>query len=203
MILGIFGSEDANGLFHVIDICYCNPSPQKPLSICEKEPVWIAFVSGLHFGSVASGGMSIQLLMDFLTGEADTFMVHSMLTQDADESRAIVRLVICGNSVSPPNKEDKVKNKFGIEECPFDPLPIQACDEWISAICSTMDVDLLPGDKDPSSQLFPQQSMHRSMYSKSSTYSSFHSVTNPYLFETEETQFDQLNLDAWRRQDRI
>lgn len=38
-----------------------------------------------------------------------------------------------------------VKNKFGTDEIPFDPVPLQTCDEFISYLVSSIDVDIMPG----------------------------------------------------------
>lgn len=53
-------------------------------------------------------------------------------------------------------------------------------DEMLEEICSTVDVDIMPGPTDPSPLHLPQQPMHPSMFVNSHKLSTFHSVTNPY-----------------------
>jgi hypothetical protein len=43
-----------------------------------------------------------------------------------------------------------------------------------------VDVDLMPGNKDPVNTLFPQQAFHPTLLPTSSELSSLHRVTNPY-----------------------
>jgi len=45
---------------------------------------------------------------------------------------------------------------------------------------TSVDVDLMPGEFDPANHLMPQQPLHPCMFPKSSAYSTFHVVTNPY-----------------------
>ena len=55
-----------------------------------------------------------------------------------------------------------------------------------------MDVDIMPGEFDPSNLMLPQQPLHHSMFTKTvARYSSqrFHSCTNPYRFKIEEISF--------------
>ncbi len=61
----------------------------------------------------------------------------------------IARLVICGNSLAAPSKEDEekrmIKNKFGSLVLQYDPTPVNTLDEFLMSVCSGMDVDLMPG----------------------------------------------------------
>ena len=53
-------------------------------------------------------------------------------------------------------------------------------DEWLHPIVSSVDVDLLPGESDPASFLWPQQPMHSCLFPQSSRCTGFHSRPNPY-----------------------
>lgn len=55
-----------------------------------------------------------------------------------------------------------------------------------------MDVDIMPGEFDPSNLMLPQQPLHHSMFTKTvARYSSqrFHSCTNPYRFKIDTVSF--------------
>ena len=55
-----------------------------------------------------------------------------------------------------------------------------------------LDVDIMPGEFDPSNLMLPQQPLHHAMFTKTiSRYTSkhFHSCTNPYQFK-----IDQISL---------
>lgn len=57
---------------------------------------------------------------------------------------------------------------------------VRLLDQFATQLCAAVDVDLMPGDKDPVNTLFPQQAFHPSLLPVSSELSSLHRVTNPY-----------------------
>ena len=55
-----------------------------------------------------------------------------------------------------------------------------------------IDVDIMPGEFDPSNFMMPQQPLHHAMFTKTvARFSSkqLHSVTNPYRFEMDKVSF--------------
>lgn len=56
---------------------------------------WIACVSGLDVGTTSTGDAQIQMLIEYLTGEAGG-------TDDQIAASQISRLIIAGNSFAPP-----------------------------------------------------------------------------------------------------
>ena len=55
-----------------------------------------------------------------------------------------------------------------------------------------IDVDIMPGEFDPSNFMVPQQPMHHAMFTKTvARFSSkqLHSVTNPYQFKLDQLSF--------------
>lgn len=65
----------------------------------------------------------------------------------------------------------------------MDTSPLETLDSYLTQICASMPVDLMPGSNDPATASMPQQPMHFSMFARSCMYSSLNSVTNPHLFE--------------------
>jgi DNA polymerase delta subunit 2 len=53
-------------------------------------------------------------------------------------------------------------------------------DNFLQEVCSSVDVDLMAGECDPSSVTLPQQPIHPALLPSTRQYSTFHSVTNPY-----------------------
>jgi DNA polymerase delta subunit 2 len=53
-------------------------------------------------------------------------------------------------------------------------------DDILQDICSSVDVDIMPGGTDPAQLHLPQQPLHPSMFPRSAELSTFHGVTNPY-----------------------
>lgn len=99
----------------------------------------------------------------------------------------IVRVVVVGNSIAPPDEEDlkrrTFKNQFGSSVVRYDPQPIETLDQFLSSVCSSVDLDLMPGVNDPTSILMPQQKQNRSIFRSTCRYTSFDTVTNPYQFD--------------------
>jgi DNA polymerase alpha/epsilon subunit B len=59
--------------------------------------------------------------------------------------------------------------------------PMREADLWLATLASTVPVDLMPGENDPSNFTMPQQKMHPCLFPASARYSdTFKSVSNPY-----------------------
>ncbi|KAI9144762.1 DNA polymerase alpha/epsilon subunit B-domain-containing protein [Paraphysoderma sedebokerense] len=185
VVVGVLGSENALGEFEVIDVVY--PGPPKPsLSTRDRqskgaEDKYVALISGLNFGQTTTNSMAVQMMTDFLTGE---------LGSDEDQHLAsnISRVIICGNSMADSSsaKEDDKKSVSLTRSIPD---PIQLFDSTLEQLVASLPVDVMPGDKDPANATLPQQPIHFSIFSKSSQYSTFKSVTNPYQVTIDDSLF--------------
>jgi DNA polymerase II small subunit/DNA polymerase delta subunit B len=100
-------------------------------------------------------------------------------------------LVIAGNLIGTPSEEDirkrTTKNQFGTTVVTYDPIPTQLVDEFLGSLVSGLEVDLMPGNQDPCSQILPQQRIQPSMFAKSCRYNSLQTVSNPYTFTVGDT----------------
>lgn len=104
MIIGVLGSEDHEGNFHVIDVCFPELDIQRPLahagmdldtiaedgSLIADDGCWVAFVSGLEFGSSSSLGMNYHLLLDHLNGETGSAQVRFILSRNAEKLHVLL-----------------------------------------------------------------------------------------------------------------
>ncbi|XP_033729359.1 DNA polymerase delta subunit 2-like [Pecten maximus] len=53
--------------------------------------------------------------------------------------------------------------------------------EWLYFLLqSCVDVDVMSGQFDPSNYILPQQPLHKCMFPQASSYTTFHTTTNPY-----------------------
>jgi DNA polymerase delta subunit 2 len=221
-IIAIMGTENVNGELEVIDIKFPDlaPQPQRwALSKPAKNGVKkerrdedaamaesqsgagnskIAIVSGLAFsGSDASHAMELNLLLDYLLGEAlDP-------TAQKEVSR-ISRLIIAGNSIATDDKtgpsddgDKKANKKYGYDASAYNSQPSQLLDEFLADLLPSIPVTLLPGEQDPANASYPQQPIHTAMFPNSRSYAFtatsteagwFDSVTNPWEGE----------VDGWR-----
>ncbi|KAF9195271.1 hypothetical protein BGZ51_002786 [Haplosporangium sp. Z 767] len=177
VIMGVLGSEDINGDFKVIDICYAGEGLQEQSSLMETDEAdkYVALVSGLGIGSDDFKPLELDLLTEFLTGEIGG-------TKEQTNCSNIVRVIVAGNSIITPEivEDDTKTKKYGYDRSTFVTEPTKILDRFLQEICSSVAVDIMPGDKDPSSVTMPQQPIHPALLPSARGYSTFQSVTNPY-----------------------
>ncbi|TBU32286.1 DNA polymerase alpha/epsilon subunit B-domain-containing protein [Dichomitus squalens] len=193
VILGALGIETHTGDFEVVDLCYPGMAPQPTAGL--EWPSWkvsdeimdvdgtapqvsdecIALVSGLEIGSLDAADGQLQLLAEYLTGEAGGLGEQS-------QSSCISRLIIAGNSFAPidtsKGESERRSRKYG-QEVPFSPHPTQALSAYLTDICRSLSVHLLPGPLDPAATILPQQPIPRAMFGGASHYANFSSESNP------------------------
>lgn len=104
------------------------------------------------------------------------------------QSASICRLIVAGNSVQ---SKPAVKAKHIQTQVPesLDVLAsLKKVDSFLSNLCRSVNVDLMPGEFDPADHLMPQQPIHYCMFPEVTQHKSFFGVTNPYRFALEERQ---------------
>ena len=218
-IIAVMGTENADGDFEVIDMKVPDlpRQPQrwerdeadeeltnghsKGKSKKLKERTQggkIAIVSGLGISGAEGDNLTLDLLMEFLLGEACG-------PTDQTEIGKISRLIIAGNSVSegkPLHSRDELDNKksskkYGYDSAAYNPIPTRRLDDFLATLLPTMPITLLPGEDDPANVSLPQQPIHLAMFPRSRNYSAtaessesgwFDSVTNPW----------DGDVDGWR-----
>ncbi|KAF9573126.1 hypothetical protein EC968_008975 [Mortierella alpina] len=177
VIMSVLGSEDANGDFKVVDICYAGQGPQEQPSSMETDEAdkYVALVSGLGIGGSDFKPLELDLLAEYLTGEIGN-------TKEQLDCANIVRVIIAGNSIVAPEpvEEDTKTKKYGYDKSLFLTEPTRILDAFLQDVCSSVPVDIMAGEKDPSSITMPQQPIHPAMLPSARHYSTFKSVTNPY-----------------------
>ena len=120
IIMGALGMETSNGGFEVVDLCFAEIAPQTPqeetdemdvdtdgkfngavidiskIGISEQDSSsdWVAVVSGLSIGSPIVDDAKVQMLVEYLTGEAGGI-------GEQKSSAQISRLIVAGNSLVP------------------------------------------------------------------------------------------------------
>jgi DNA polymerase delta subunit 2 len=214
-IVAVLGTENSDGAFEVIEVKLAD-LPAQPVrwalsdsisgvensngnGVHDRTSGKIAIVSGLEIDGVSSDTLILDLLAEYLTGEAG----------DDQEVSKISRLVLAGNSFSDsspiPTRQDseniKRKNvkKFGTDPMAYNASPALQLDQFLSAILPSIPVTLLPGGKDPANVSVPQQPLHAAYFPQSRQYikaqldtstipSWFDSVSNPWEGE----------VDGWR-----
>jgi DNA polymerase delta subunit 2 len=211
-IVAVMGTENANGELEVIDVKFPDLAPQPERWALSKTSNGtngkvkaeangggkkIAIVSGLSFsGSDASYALELDLLLEFLLGEA-------LSPSEQANTSKITRLIIAGNSISKieakPDADEsadkKTQKKYGYDASAYNALPSALFDGFLGELLPSMPVTLLPGESDPANASYPQQAIHNAMFPIARQYSAdpgsaskpgwFDTVTNPWEAEVE------------------
>ncbi|KAF9771479.1 hypothetical protein IL306_010895 [Fusarium sp. DS 682] len=225
-IIGVMGTENANGELEVIDIKFPDLPPQperwslsKPTSNkgetkdddedmtdaseAKKCNSKIAIVSGLSFsGTDASYALELDLLLEYLLGEALS------PSSQIDVSR-ISRLIIAGNSIlttdrKPPAADEalpekKGQKKYGYDASAYNPLPSQLFDAFVAELLPSIPITMLPGALDPANASYPQQPVHPAIFPSARAYARDPTApaTQPGWFDTVTNPWEA-ELEGWR-----
>ncbi|GJE86843.1 DNA polymerase subunit delta-2 [Phanerochaete sordida] len=182
VIMGALGLETANGDFEVVDFCFAGMPPQSSAEDQDMDDSegsdsdeWIAVVSGLDVGALDPPDAQLQMLSEYLTGEACGF-------DEQSGAARISRLIIAGNSLAPAVaeiQEPEKKPRRGQEAPTFSTHPLRVLSTHLTDIAHSIPIHLLPGATDPSGTIIPQQSLPRAMFGTAASYASFSCETNP------------------------
>lgn len=212
-IIAAIGSENKHGVFEVIDIRVADLPPQperwalsRPPSTTPPSPKKIAIVSGLNISGTSTDSLALDLLLEYLLGEAG----------DASSASQITRLVIAGDSISKgspiPTREDlamrskmsgsgtgAVARKFGYDASAYNAAPIERLDAFLAELLPSMPVTILPGASDPANVAVPQQPLHPALFRHSRAY-----MKSPAADEAEPGWLDAVTnpwegeIEGWR-----
>lgn len=218
-IIAVMGTENANGDFEIIDmkvpdlprqpqrwerdegsIALANGEGKSKLTEHKerREGSKVALVSGLSINGDEGDTLTLDLLMEYLTGEAG----GQVTQQDVGK---ISRLIIAGNSIAEGNPlqpreellDKKPSKKYGYDSAAYNPAPTIRFDDFMATLLPSIPITLLPGEGDPANVSLPQQPMHPALFPRSRNYASepgaaepgwFDSVTNPW----------EADIDGWR-----
>lgn len=75
------------------------------------------------------------------------------------------------------------QKRYGYDPSLYSAKPGQQLDNFLSEILPTLDVDLLPGERDPTGSTLPQQPLHFALLPDASRYEGFRTGPNPWWGE--------------------
>ncbi|XP_031618741.1 DNA polymerase delta small subunit isoform X2 [Contarinia nasturtii] len=180
IVVAVLGYENDEGKFVVEDHMFYECGPQKPLKELTSSPL-LVFVSGLDQSATHDFTMSLELFQQWLYGNLPNF------DKDMDfEASNVVRVIVAGNSVRTTME---VRAKTILMRQPESTVTLQAVkavDDLLYGWSQSVNVDLMPGEFDPSNCMLPQQPMHHCMFPNSAPCGAFKCVTNPYEFCIED-----------------
>lgn len=199
-IVAVMGTENAEGIFEVVDMKVPDLAPQTerwhtsdpPKSNGAKKTKLedvdedmemdkrvlsngkkIAIVSGLGFsGSNTDNSLQVSLLTEFLLGEAFDPVTQNSVSQ-------ISRLIIAGNSIALDDtavshdtigNTRKAQKKYGYDASAYNPAPTEHLDNFLASLLPSIPITLIPGFTDPANVSLPQQPIHNAMFPQSRAY---------------------------------
>lgn len=221
-IIAVMGTENANGEFDIIDIKVPDlpRQPQrwerddgsailakggaKSKNKEQKEQKErkaggkVAIVSGLGISGEDGDTLSLDLLMEYLLGEA-----CDPSTQQ--EVGKISRLIIAGNSITegtPLHSRDeladkKSSKKYGYDSSAYNPAPTARLDDFLASLLPSIPITLLPGGTDPANVSLPQQPIHPAMFPHSRAYTPMPGSQGPGWFDSVTNPWEG-DIDGWR-----
>lgn len=174
------GYSEADGKFTVEDSLFYECGPQQPLPELSVSPL-LVLISGLDQSSTKDFTLSLELFQQWLYGN-----VASAHDSADHEAANVVRVIVAGNSVRTTME---MRQRTMLMRQPESVLTLKAVndvDELMRAWSKSVNVDLMPGEFDPSNLMLPQQPFHPCMFPKSSPCGAFRSVSNPYECSIED-----------------
>uniref|UniRef100_A0A8C4XRU2 DNA polymerase delta subunit 2 n=1 Tax=Falco tinnunculus TaxID=100819 RepID=A0A8C4XRU2_FALTI len=184
-IFAVYGSEQDDGKFLVEDHCFADlPQPLRWKGPSSDR--FVLLVSGLGLGSGSGESLlSTQLLVDVVTGQLGAEGEQSCAAQ-------ISRVILAGNLLSQNTQSRDTINKAKYLTKKTQAASVEAVkmlDEILLQLCTSVPVDVMPGEFDPTNYTLPQQPLHHCMLPLASAYSTLRLVTNPYQADVDGVRF--------------
>ncbi len=214
-IIAVMGTENANGDFEVVDLKVPD-LPRQPQR-WERDDVntmngsgkakdenrrveggKVAIVSGLGISGDEADSLTVDLLMEWLLGEA------AGPTEQREVGR-ISRLLIAGNSLaeaSPIQPRDdlsgkKAGKKYGYDSSAYNPAPTAHLDNFLATLLPSIPITLLPGESDPANVSLPQQPLHPALFPHSRAYAAMPGSSEPGWFDSVTNPWEG-DVEGWR-----
>ncbi|ENN71100.1 hypothetical protein YQE_12033, partial [Dendroctonus ponderosae] len=170
----LLGTDIGKGKFEVDEHIFAEFREQVERPIFESA-VYVLFVSGLNLVDQANFAPNLQLLIYWLSGAFG----------DHDKVSKVCRVIIAGNSIrsDAPKAKTTISMISKVTESSDTIEAVKSLDDFLLKLCQVVDVDVMPGEHDPSNHILPQKPMHFCMFPESSQYKSFNQVSNPYRCE--------------------
>jgi DNA polymerase delta subunit 2 len=171
----LLGTDDGKGRFTVENYVFADYRQQIPRPVFDNS-AYIVFISGLDLINSANFAINLQLIVYWLSG----------MTGDLNniETSKVNRLVISGNSIRniPEEAKSSISMLSRKPESSDTIEAVKVLDKFLLQLSQVIDVDLMPGENDPSNHILPQKAMHYCMFPQASQYKSLNQVSNPYYF---------------------
>ncbi|PIA15587.1 hypothetical protein COEREDRAFT_44674 [Coemansia reversa NRRL 1564] len=179
VVAAVMGSETPDGQFDVIDMCFAGMAPQPARAVDDTQDKLVALVSGLNATVEQPVTLEMQLLAEYICGNAGG-------SADQRRNAQIVHTIVAGVTHIPEPPLGHTEDPRANDRVPVQGL-VAAVDEYLADIAASMPLTLMPGSRDPADIALPQQPLHPGMFTQCKAYSGFRSTTNPAYFDVDGT----------------
>nr|CAD7406319.1 unnamed protein product [Timema poppensis] len=192
VVCAVLGHEDCNGKFMVEDFVWASVPEVIHRPIKAPSGSFVLLMSGIDMASSVHSRFPFQLFVNWLGG----YLVDPQLV---NKQKKAVRVIIAGNSArgTAPHKLPSLSS-VRKQETTEGLDAVKMLDTFLEQLTRCIDVDLMPGEFDPSNHMLPQLPMHYCMFPKvwqlhqlppTARYKTLHGVSNPYHCEVGGRRF--------------
>lgn len=168
--IAVLGEEAGLGKFKVEDFCFAGLDNYVDRPLFDNKDCYVLFLSGLDIANSLDALLPLKVLTEWISGSlGDIQGVHYA---------NISRVVIVGNSINCRNDLDAKKSGLITEQLDH----IKTLDRLLLEFAQVIDIDIMPGQNDPTSYVLPQRPLHNCLLPLASPYKSLSRVSNPYAF---------------------
>ncbi|EGC34635.1 hypothetical protein DICPUDRAFT_153145 [Dictyostelium purpureum] len=172
------GLTDAE--FEIQEVLFPGLPPQPHSRDLEKikDDVYICLVSGIGIGN-PNNIFQINLLKEFLTGSVGSE------SEQNEFIKKISRVVFVGNSIHKEEEPHEAFVRYSSRQetqakQAKQALPIKELDGYLSELCQSIPVDIMPGPNDPTNVSLPQLPLNSCLFPFSIQNTNTTFATNPY-----------------------
>ncbi|GMM28229.1 DNA-directed DNA polymerase delta subunit [Martiniozyma asiatica (nom. inval.)] len=180
LVVGVLGMEIESGVFHVVDVMFPEAAPQSPLpTVHSNDKKNVLIVSGFNINE-ESDRLKLELLKQWIMGDLGD-----------PKAQEIESVYILGNLTWSLHKKRILNEKQKYAEnfnSTYDKEAISYIDDWISQVCHSCPVTIMPGDSDVVEKAWPKQPIHHSLLPQSTSRNNFTSLTNPSWINIENVR---------------
>lgn len=170
LVVAVRGNATTDGDFRVAAICFSQIPSVSVLPAPADRPTFLALLSGLKVGcdGCAHGR---QALLKFLLNQSES-------EEDRTLSASVERVVLCGGLFAGTDSSSWRPLKGALEEA----------DQWLAQLGSAVDVDVVPGESDPTNLSMPQAPLLPHLFPRARACAKLNFMSNPYENQIEGVQ---------------
>ncbi|TID14965.1 hypothetical protein CANINC_004636 [Pichia inconspicua] len=175
LVVAVLGMEIESGIFHVVDIVYPEPAPQRDINLSENTAGKLLLTGGLNISDKSKFDY-LEILKSWIFGEFDD-----------EKAKYVAEMMIVGNSLDITSNDVKMKsekNKYAESfNMNYSERPTKYLDTYISELLQSIPISVLPGPRDIVELGLPKQPLHHSLFPISSKLQNFKRLTEPSFYD--------------------